>query len=72
MPCLNNGVCGTDGIEFFCTCPPDTTGKTCEKEVNPCLSGPCKNKGRCFKGGFFGISTFFYCICAAGFHGKYG
>ena len=73
MPCLKNGICSTDGIEFLCTCPSYTTGKTCEIEQNPCVSEPCKNGGDCYGESSFdanSIISFFECSCLPGFHGK--
>ncbi|KAJ8301896.1 hypothetical protein KUTeg_020883 [Tegillarca granosa] len=39
---------------FNCTCPRNMTGKTCDFDVDECLSSPCKNNGTCTNtlGGF--------------------
>lgn len=58
-PCKNGGTC-TDTIngEFTCSCTPDWTGDTCEKN-HSCADKPCNNDGTCIvqpNGGF-------YCNC---------
>jgi len=73
--CLPN-PCGTYGIcydiqypsplpnQFRCVCSAGFTGNQCEREINECLSSPCKN-GNCFD-----LIDAFYCNCNSGFTGK--
>ena len=32
VPCRNGGHCSHDSTQFFCNCPRDYTGRTCECE----------------------------------------
>uniref|UniRef100_A0A3Q3IX46 FAT atypical cadherin 4 n=1 Tax=Monopterus albus TaxID=43700 RepID=A0A3Q3IX46_MONAL len=58
--CSHNLVGG-----FSWTCPGRFTGMACERDINECLSNPCKNGALCqnFPGGF-------NCLCKSGFAGK--
>merc|ERR1712008_30136 len=42
-PCQHSGTCQDLTIGYLCHCPPGTTGKNCETDVNECLNNPCLN-----------------------------
>lgn len=62
-PCLNNGICVVNKLEYSCSCPAGYTGKNCEN--NPCSDLPCFNGGSCVSYG-----SAFKCICTTGFSGN--
>uniref|UniRef100_A0A8C7Y617 Delta/notch-like EGF repeat containing n=1 Tax=Oryzias sinensis TaxID=183150 RepID=A0A8C7Y617_9TELE len=52
-PCRNNGSCtdvrqGGEGFNFTCTCQPGYEGERCQRQVDHCLSQPCRNGATCF------------------------
>lgn len=49
---------------FYCVCPAGFTGTQCEKEINECLSSPCKNGAQCLD-----LVGSFFCSCQNGFTG---
>ncbi|XP_067659130.1 basement membrane-specific heparan sulfate proteoglycan core protein-like isoform X2 [Haliotis asinina] len=65
-PCQNGGDCSEISLtDYRCICPPDYTGKSCETEINICItSSPCQNGGRCsvYNGGY-------RCDCPLGYFG---
>ncbi|XP_048238836.1 basement membrane-specific heparan sulfate proteoglycan core protein-like isoform X2 [Haliotis rufescens] len=65
-PCQNGGDCQETSLtDYRCICPPDYTGKSCETEINICItSSPCQNGGRCsvYNGGY-------RCDCPLGYFG---
>ncbi len=48
-----------------CTCKPGYTGQYCERNVDECLSSPCKNGGICVDG----INSY-TCRCLSNFTGS--
>ncbi len=51
---------------FSCLCQAGKTGKLCEKDIEPCVSSPCKNGGLCVNEG----ADRFKCVCLTGFTGR--
>ena len=47
--CENGGVCQEDwtGERTVCLCPEGFSGELCEVTVQPCITNPCQNNGRC-------------------------
>ncbi|XP_069793960.1 protein crumbs homolog 1 isoform X2 [Narcine bancroftii] len=45
-PCLNGGTCSSIWGDFVCTCPPNTSGKTCS-QVQWCQFDPCPQGSKC-------------------------
>lgn len=48
QPCLNNGICVSNGNSFSCTCKEGFTGRICEEIEDRC-ERKCYNNGRCVK-----------------------
>ena len=64
MPCTNGGTCEDRRGDFFCSCPPGLTGKTCSEETDECLTDPCLNGGTCTD-----LFLDFTCDCSLGYTG---
>ena len=64
-PCLNGGICQTNGCTFSCTCPTLYSGTVCQFQTNNCASNPCLNGGLC-QNTVFGFS----CICLNSYTGS--
>jgi len=63
-PCQHNGKCkDLRKGGYLCHCPPGTTGKNCETDVNECLNNPCLN-GVCED-----RLNHYQCVCEPGFYG---
>ena len=66
-PCLNSGLCKTNGSSSFsCQCPQGYRGTRCEVKPGECSVNPCKN-GIC-KADPDGSPR---CFCVQGYGGKY-
>ena len=65
MPCTNGGTCEDRRGDFFCSCPPGLTGKTCGEETDECSTDPCLNGGTCTD-----LFLDFTCNCSLGYTGR--
>ncbi|XP_030853956.1 protein crumbs homolog 1 isoform X2 [Strongylocentrotus purpuratus] len=70
QPCLNNGLCSSDGIGFTCQCTSRFNGTTCENDLGELCSNPsfaldCVN-GACMGDG---ESNTTFCRCNPGYGG---
>ena len=64
-PCLNGGVCVSNGYGgFTCQCRPGFSGQRCEDQ-DGCASQPCQNRGVCVSSG----GGAYVCQCRTGFEG---
>ncbi len=68
-PCRNGGTCVDTYNSFFCLCPPEWEGDTCEEDVNECaqLAGTdlgCQNGAACQN-----LPGAYQCHCTPGFYG---
>ncbi|GAB1598157.1 protein crumbs-like [Argonauta hians] len=64
--CQNGGTCQSKTFDKFeCICPVGFTGKTCDININECVSNPCKNNATCIDG----INSY-KCQCVNGTKGK--
>ena len=55
----------TDSVQdYHCYCQGGFRGKRCEVNINDCVSGPCKNNGKCVDG-----INGYKCECARNFGG---
>lgn len=52
--CLHAGTCEDTGKTHRCLCQRGYMGSYCEKEVDECLSNPCRNGATCtdYQGGY--------------------
>ncbi|KAI3388079.1 hypothetical protein SNEBB_008263 [Seison nebaliae] len=60
--CMNGGICVFHtNYGYFCSCPINFHGFSCEFTSSYCSPSPCRNGGRCVltSGGFF-------CLCSSG------
>lgn len=62
-PC-ENGQCSETVAGFNCTCDTGYNGKTCQHNMNECISVPCQNGGTCEDG-----IDHYLCSCISGFTG---
>ncbi|KHJ48267.1 EGF-like domain protein [Trichuris suis] len=46
MSC-NHGNCTQRPLDYSCTCEVGYTGKTCNEEIDECLTENCENGGTC-------------------------
>eukprot|EP00095_Tigriopus_kingsejongensis_P010554 maker-scaffold421_size176100-snap-gene-0.22 protein:Tk10554 transcript:maker-scaffold421_size176100-snap-gene-0.22-mRNA-1 annotation:"hypothetical protein DAPPUDRAFT_308094" len=67
MPCSNEGSCSVKNQGFECECPPEFTGRRCQRKRNHCHPNPCKNKGQCQ---IARNENSFTCSCPVGFFGR--
>ncbi|XP_063966506.1 protein crumbs homolog 1-like [Lytechinus pictus] len=70
QPCMNNGVCSSDGDGFTCQCTSRFNGTTCENDLGDLCSNPsftlnCVN-GACTEDG---VSNATFCNCSQGYGG---
>ena len=65
MPCTNGGTCEDRRGDFFCSCPPGLTGKTCGEETDECSTDPCLNGGTCTD-----LFLDFTCNCSLSYTGR--
>ncbi|CAC5360528.1 unnamed protein product [Mytilus coruscus] len=63
FPCLNGGVCVSDGEQYYCSCTQGFSGKNCK--VSPCSGLTCLNGGSCEV-----LNGTFNCVCNSGFSGR--
>ena len=64
--CGRHGRC-IDGIASYnCSCNKGWTGKSCEIDIDECISMPCKNGGTCFQA----IGAAYRCQCPDGYTGN--
>ncbi|XP_060584698.1 neurocan core protein-like isoform X2 [Ruditapes philippinarum] len=63
-PCLNQGTCVQELLNYTCECPPGISGKNCEKVVLDCSLSPCRNGGTCIQALDSDV-----CVCKPGFTG---
>ncbi|XP_078263856.1 protein crumbs homolog 1 isoform X2 [Rhinoraja longicauda] len=65
-PCLNGGICSSGWDDFVCSCPPNTSGKTCSL-VQWCQLDPCPQGSQCHL-----LGDGFDCLVRATFKGEQG
>ncbi|CAF1029881.1 unnamed protein product [Adineta ricciae] len=76
LTCRNGGTCVAYSANepscnpaqigsVCCQCPPNYTGARCERELDFCISNPCKANGRCLSG-----KSGYHCQCYEGFTGE--
>jgi len=68
-PCANGGTCVDTYRSFFCQCPPNWEGPTCERDVNECahFAGTdlgCQNGATCQN-----LPGTYRCHCPPNFYG---
>ena len=56
--CQNDGVCKMNNEEATCECKPGFTSRDCSKDIDECMSSPCKNNAKCIN-----IPGSFKCDC---------
>ena len=54
------------GEDFQCSCPKGYTGQTCDRDIDDCVSQPCKNGALCQDG-----LNSYTCLCPPDFHGAH-
>ena len=64
-PCLNSGVCVSNGSNFSCQCKNGYYGERCQDTNDQCASNPCQNSGTCIDG----VDSF-TCQCRGGYKGE--
>ena len=64
-PCLNAGVCVSNGTGFYCQCKNGYYGDLCQNTDDQCASNPCQNFGTCIDG-----DDSFTCQCRRGYKGE--
>ncbi|XP_060561250.1 protein jagged-1-like [Ruditapes philippinarum] len=62
-PCLNEGKCVQELVNYTCKCPPGFSGENCEKDI--CSPNPCLNSGTCVQ-----ELVDYTCGCPPGFSGE--
>lgn len=65
-PCVNHGVCQSNGSQFVCKCANEYEGPYCEEPVSKCRLGYCQNNGTCNEL----PNGEAECVCAEGFVGE--
>lgn len=48
--CHNNAKCFLNVGRELCICAAGFTGKTCDEQIDECLSSPCQHGGKCIDG----------------------
>lgn len=65
--CKNHGLCRKSTNKIFkCECKSGFYGWRCEHQMDPCLTDPCLNKGKCQAKG-----NYFICKCSKEFEGTF-
>nr|XP_020459662.1 protein jagged-2-like isoform X2 [Monopterus albus] len=69
---ISSNICGPRGRcisqpsgNFACICDPGFSGIYCHKNINDCVSNPCRNGGTCIDG----VNSF-QCFCPDGWEGR--
>ncbi|XP_023225754.1 fibropellin-1-like [Centruroides sculpturatus] len=62
--CYNNGICHKKGKDYFCTCPPQFTGRFCFEDINECEKGTAKCPSDMYCFNTYGS---YNCSCPPGF-----
>ncbi|KAM7367654.1 hypothetical protein PAMP_013939 [Pampus punctatissimus] len=66
QPCVNGGTCmNPEPDEYYCACPQGYSGKTCQIDLDECVSSPCAQGGTCID-----LEDGFECVCPPQWEGK--
>ncbi|XP_033735860.1 uncharacterized protein LOC117324221 [Pecten maximus] len=62
--CSNAGVCVPQASSYYCVCPPNFSGASCQSYEGPCLHNLCQNHGVCYEN-----DSSIQCLCQIGYSG---
>lgn len=65
-PCVNHGICQSNGTGFTCQCSSEFEGVYCEEHISKCRLGFCQNNATCIEL----PNNEAECLCANGFVGE--